>query len=81
MIWPYVVVAFLLALPHRCATIWWYFCAQIPAKETRQPRRFPDVFMGFLVAFAVALLLFCCCIVVSAPPTVCANLVVFLYTN
>ena len=76
-----VVVPLLLPLPQRCVMIWWYFCIQIEAKKRLQPQRSPHVFMGFVVAFAVALLLFCCCVVVSAPPTVCADLVVFLCIN
>ena len=76
-----VVVPLLLPLPQRCVTIWWYFCVQIEAKERLQPQRSPHVFMGFVVAFVVALLLFCCCVVVNAPPTVCEDLVVFLCTN
>ena len=76
-----VVVPLLLPLPQRCATIWWYFCAQSEAIERLQPRRSPHVFMGFVVAFVVDLLWICCCVVVGASPTVCEDLVVFLCTN
>ena len=46
-----------------------------------QTRRSPNVFMGFVVAFVVALFWRCCCVVVAAPPTVCDDFVVFLCPN